>query len=509
MKEEQNLKIGFDNEKYLKEQMKFILERTQVSKSKLYLECGGKLLFDYHASRVLPGFDPNVKMRVFQSLKDKIDVIICIYAGDIERRKMRSDFGITYDTDVFKMIDDFSSWGLDCKRVVITRNNGQASVMAFKNRLERRGIKVYCHSATPGYPNDLDRVVSDDGYGSNEYIPTEKPVVIVTAPGPGSGKLATCLGQMYHDYKAGKKSSYSKFETFPVWNIPIDHPVNIAYEAATADIGDFNMIDHFYASATGQMAVNYNRDMEAFPLLKRILEKITGTKCVFNSPTDMGVNRIGFGIIDDEVIREASKQEIIRRYYRAVCEYAQGIGTEETVDRSHKLMERIGIECEDRHTVKPAIKALEDAIARGKGNAGITCSAALELKDGRIVTAHNSSMMHASSALILNALKTLAGIEKNEDLIPRTVINSVTKLKKEELKGRGISLNLDETLICLAMSAAINSNAELALERLKELRGCESHMSHIPSTGDWSGLRKLGINVTSEPKFPTSNLRNF
>ncbi len=502
-------KIGFDNEKYLREQNQYILERMRKVDGKLYLECGGKLLFDYHAARVLPGFDIDDKMKVFHSFRDKLDVIICIHAGDIEHRKMRSDFGISYDTDVFKMIDDFAAWGIKANKVVITRYKGEASAKNFADMLQRRGVNVYFHKEIMGYPENVDLVVSDEGYGANPYIPTDKPVVMVTAPGPGSGKLGTCLSQMYHDFKNNRKSGYAKFESFPIWNLPIDHPVNIAYEAATADIGDYNQIDHFYVSATGEIAVNYNRDMEAFPLLKRILNKITGGSLDYNSPTDMGVNRLGFGICDDAVVREAANQEIIRRYYRSACEYAQGIGSKETVARCASIMDRVGLKCEDRDTVPVAKQALEDAISRGKGKDGITCAAAIKLANGTFVTGHNSSFMHASSALVLNSLKVLAGIDKSVELIPHTVVDSVTTMKRDVLKGRGISLNLDEILVCLAMSAAINADAKKALDKLPELRGCESHMSHIPSAGDSSGLRKLGINVTSEPKFPSTNMRNF
>ncbi|MDY0289209.1 MAG: DUF1846 domain-containing protein [Sphaerochaeta sp.] len=500
--------IGFDNEKYLEEQRHYILERVAQNDGKLYLECGGKLLFDYHAARVLPGFDPNVKMRVFQSLKDQIDVIICIHAGDIERRKMRSDFGITYDTDVFKMIDDFSKWGLKVTRVVITRFDEEPGAIQFKNLLEQRGITVYIHHATPGYPNNVDLIVSDEGYGANPYIPTERPVVIVTAPGPGSGKLGTCLSQMYHDHKAGRKSGYSKFETFPIWNLPIDHPVNIAYESATADIGDKNLIDHFHASAYNQITVNYSRDLEAYPLLKRIVSKITGEDCIYKSPTDMGVNRCGFGIIDDEVVRKAGQQEVIRRYYRAACEYVQGIGTKETVERSRSIMASARLTFDDRTVVPAAAEALQDGIRRNKGLNGIVCAAAIQLPDGRIVTGCNSPLMHASSALILNAVKVMADIDHEVDLISPAIMQSVTEMKRDVLKGRGVSLNLDEVLICLAMSCAISDDARKAAAELPLLQGCEVHMTHIPSSGDSSGLRKLVLNVTSDPKFPTSNLYN-
>ena len=502
-------RIGFDNDKYLREQARYILERVENSDGKLYVECGGKLLFDYHASRVLPGFEPSVKMRVFESLKDKIDVIICIYAGDIERRKMRSDFGISYDSDVFKMIDDFSRYGLKCDKVVITRYENQPAAMLFKQKIESKGISCYTHTATPGYPTNIDVVVSDEGYGKNPYIPTERPIVLVTAPGPGSGKLATCLNQMYHEYRMGRKCSYSKFETFPVWNLPLDHPVNIAYEAATADIGDVNLIDHFHLSAYGKIAVNYSRDLEAFPLLKRIYERITGTDCPYKSPTDMGVNRIGFGIVDDEVCREAGRQEIIRRYLVTKVQYAQGMTDEATVNRAKAIMDKAGLRTDERTVVPMANRALEECIeAHKEGNKGTICAAALESADGIRVTGHNSPLMHAGSALILNALKALAGIDKEELLISPDVIDAITRMKRDVLRGRGVSLNIDEILICLAMSSTSNANAEKAMKELPRLVGAEVHFTHIPSAGDTIGLRKLGINVTSEPKFPTQNVYN-
>lgn len=503
------LKKGFDNQKYITEQARYILERVEQSEGKLYVECGGKLLFDYHAARVLPGFEPSIKMKVFETLKDKIDVIICIYAGDIERRKMRADFGISYDSDVFKMIDDFSKYGLKCSRVVITRYDSQPAALAFKAKLEAKGINVYTHSATPGYPTDINLIVSDDGYGKNEYIPTEKPIVLVTAPGPGSGKLATCLNQMYHEYRNGRKCSYSKFETFPVWNLPLNHPVNIAYEAATVDIGDYNQIDHFHLDAYGKITVNYNRDLEAFPLLKRILEKITNEECVFKSPTDMGVNRIGFGISDDEVCREAGRQEIIRRFFRARTEYAQGICDIETVNKAKALLDKVGVTINDRKVVPAAEEALKKAISdNNSGYKGTICTAALELPDGRLVTAHNSALMHAGSALIINAIKKLAGIDQEYDIIAPQVINSITAMKRDILSGRGVSLNVDEILICLAMSATFDAKAKEAMHQLPNLKECELHFTHIPSAGDQIGLRKLGLNVTSNPLFPTKNLYN-
>ena len=499
-------RIGFDRRKYVEEQSRYILERVRNSSGRLYIECGGKLLHDKHASRVLPGFDENNKMKVFQSLKDKLDIIICIYAGDIEKRKIRSDFGISYDADVLKMIDDFASYGLKCDKVVITRYENQVAATVFKEKLERRGIKVYTHPRTPGYPANIDVVVSENGYGKKEYIPVDAPVVIVTAPGPGSGKLATCLSQMYHEAKMGQKPSYSKLETFPIWNLPLDHPVNIAYEAATADIGDVNLIDHFHLNAYGQIAVNYSRDLEAFPLLARILEKITGESCIYKSPTDMGVNRCGFGITDDAVCREAGKQEIIRRSFQIKSDYISGLADEETVNRISAIMDKCSLTEEDRSVVAPAREALEKAIAEGKGKNGTVCAAAIELPDGTIVTAHNSEMLHACSALLLNALKVMTGIPKEKDLIAADVIKSITAMKRDILSGRGVSMNLDEILIALAMSASVSDDAAKAMKALPLLKNAEVHLTHIPSPGDSSGIRKLGILATSDPRYPVRNI---
>ena len=499
-------KQGFDSSRYVEEQTRYILERVKESEGRLYIECGGKLLYDFHASRVLPGFDANNKMKVFQSLKDLLDIIICIYAGDIEKRKIRSDFGISYDADVLKMIEDFSRYGIKCDKVVITRYRNQTSATIFKEKLERRGIKVYTHTATPGYPSDIDVVVSDKGYGSNPYIPVDAPVVVVTAPGPGSGKLATCLNQMYHEAKTGAKPGYSKLETFPIWNLPLNHPVNIAYEAATVDIGDVNLIDHFHLESYGTIAVNYNRDLEAFPLLEKILEKITGEKCQYKSPTDMGVNRCGFGITDDEVCQEAGRQEVIRRYFKTHVDYSSGLADDETLQRMNALMDKAGVKPEDRHVVIPAREALEKAIRDGKGKDGTACVAAIELEDGTIITAHNSNFMHACSALILNALKALTKIPKEQDLINSRIVESITEMKRDILSGKGISLNLDETLIALAMSAAEDDKAKAAMEALPKLKGAEVHLTHIPSPGDSTGLRKLGIQFTSEPVYPAKNV---
>lgn len=502
------MKKGFDNQMYLEKQTEAILERMQKFHGKLYLECGGKLLYDYHASRVLPGFDPNVKIEVFKKLKDKIDVIICIYAGDIERKKIRGDFGITYDVDTLKMIDDFSNYGLNVKAVVITRYEEQPSATQFKQLLERRGISVYTHKKTKGYPTDIDLIVSKDGYGANPYIETDKEIVIVTAPGPGSGKLATCLSQLYHDYNKGIESGYAKFETFPVWDLPLKHLTNVAYEAATADLGDVNLVDHFHLEEYNETAINYNRDLEAFPLLKRIIEKIIGEESFYKSPTDMGVNRISAGIINDNNCKEASKQEIIRRYYRTSCEYAMGFGTSEAVDKVILLMENNNIKVADRKVVTYSEKKRKEGLESNKGYNGIVSAAALELSNSEIVCGLNSSLLHASSALVLNAIKNLAKIPDNIDLIPKNIIESIRNMKKELLNADRVSLDVDEVLIALAVSAASNPAAEAGMKQLNKLKESDAHLTHIPSNGDEAGLRKLGINVTSNPKYATKQLFN-
>jgi len=498
--------IAFDNEKYLKEQTASILDRVEKSGNKLYLEFGGKLFYDYHAARVLPGYDPNVKVRLLRKLGDRAGIILCIYAGDIERKKIRADFGITYDADAMRLIDNLRGWGLDVLGVIITRFENQPSAIQFKNKLERRGVKVYTHSYTKGYPTDVDTIVSDEGYGANSYIETEKPLVIVTGPGPGSGKLATCLSQLYHDYKRGVKSGYAKFETFPIWNIPLRHPLNIAYEAATADIRDFNLIDPFHLEAYDLKAVNYNRDVEAFPVLKRILEKITGGESFYKSPTDMGVNRCGFAITNDEVTQEAAKQEVIRRYFRYRCEYAVGLTDRETVQRVELFIKDFQLEPEYRNVVNPARDAASEAQEKDKGNEGIYCGAAIELEDGTIITGNNSPLMHAASSLVIHAIKHLAEIPKKIKLLPKNITDSVRSLKTEILGEKSVSLDLNETLIALGISATTNPAAQLAVEKLKDLMGCEVHMTHIPTPGDEAGLRRIGVNLTSDPNFSTKNL---
>lgn len=503
---EEHKNVGFDNEKYLREQTEAILERVNRFNHKLYLEFGGKILFDYHAARVLPGFDPNVKMRLLQILKDKIDVILCIHAGDIERKKVRADFGITYDVDALKTIDDFREWGIEITAVVITRYQNQLPATVFKNKLENRGVKVYLHYPTKGYPTDVDQIVSDQGYGANEYIKTTHPIVIVTGPGPGSGKLATCLCNLYHEYRNGVKAGYAKFETFPIWDLPIDHKVNIAYEAATIDLKDEVLVDNFHMNAYNKEAVNYNRDLEAFHLLKRIIEKITGGESMYQSPTDMGVNRASSGIVDDRIITEASHQEIIRRYFRAAVEYYIGLTEKDTLLHAEMIMQKAGAKEEDRRVVLPAREAANNAEKCGKGNAGMYCGAAIELRDGTIITGKNSELLHASSSLILNAMKTLAGLPDRLYLLPKNIIDSVTWLKKDILNGKMVSLDVEETLIMLGISALYNPAAQMALEHLKYLEGCEVHLTHIPTPGDEAGLRKLKVNVTCDPEFSSKRL---
>ena len=506
MKTKKHQVIGFDNEKYLREQTAAIRERAKKFSNKLYLEFGGKLLYDMHASRVLPGFDPNVKMRLLQQLKDQTDIILCIYAGDIERKKVRADFGITYDVDALKLIDDLETWGISIPAVVITRFDNQPAAKIFKNKLERRNIRVYTHRFTKGYPTDVDLIVSDEGYGANEYIETKKPLVVVTGPGPGSGKLATCLSQLYHDHRRGNKSGYAKFETFPIWNMPLKHPVNVAYEAATADIRDFNLIDPFHLEAYLKPAVNYNRDVEVFPVIKRILSKIMHADSVYQSPTDMGVNRAGFGIVDDAVVQEAGRQEVIRRYFRSACEYVLGFVDKETVQRVELLMEEMGVKPENRCVVEPARLAAAEGQKKNKGNEGIYCGASLQLKDGTIVVGKNSPLMHAAASLLLNAVKRLAKIPDRIHLLSPTIIDSLRALNRNLSGKKNVSLNMDETLIALSISAATNPTAQMAMEKLKDLEGCEGHMTHIPPPGDEAGLRRLGVNFTSDPNFSTKGL---
>ena len=499
-------KTGFDNEKYLAEQTEEIRRRAEQNGNKLYIEFGGKLMHDMHAARVLPGYDPNVKLRLLQKLKDQAEILLCIFAGDIERKKMRADFGISYDVDALKLIDGLRSWGLLVRAVVITRFSGQHAAKQFKARLEHRGVKVFYHYVTEGYPTNVETIVSEEGYGVNEFVETERPIVVVTGPGPGSGKLATCLTQLYHERRLGRVAGYAKFETFPVWNMPLEHPVNVAYEAATVDLNDSNMVDPYHLQAYNKVAINYNRDVDAFPLLRAIWEKMTHEMCPYKSPTDMGVNRVGFGIVDDAVVSEAARQEVIRRYFRHLCEYASGQTEHETVDRVEVLLHKLKLTPEERTVVKPARQAGHDAMIQGKGRNGIFCGAAVQLKDGRIVVGKNSEQMHAAASMVLNAIKVLAEIPDQIHLIAPQVVQSIVHMKHDILKGKYTSLNLDEALIGLAISCSTNPAAQIAMERLIDLRDCEMHMTHIITPGDEAGLRRVGLRCTCDPFFASSEL---
>lgn len=496
------MKQGFDSQKYLEEQSKFILERVN-NFDKLYLEFGGKLIFDMHAKRCLPGFDENAKIKLLQKLKDKLEVIIAFYAGDIERNKIRGDFGISYDMDVLKLIDDLRTNGLEINSVVITRYENQPAATVFINKLEQMGIKVYKHRPTKGYPTDVDTIVSDEGYGQNPYIETTKEIVVVTAPGPGSGKLATCLSQLYHENKLGRKVGYSKFETFPVWNMPLKHPLNIAYESATVDLKDVNMVDSFHLEAYNEVTVNYNRDIETFPVLKRIIEKITGEESMYKSPTDMGVNRIGFGITDDDVIKEASKQEIIRRYFKTGVEYKKGLCDLDTYNRSKLIMEELELKESNRVVVEPA-RAYVKELLEEKGQAVPVM--ALALDNGQIVTGKDGSAMDAIAACVINALKTYAGISEDVHLLSPAVLNPIIKLKTENLGDQKTLLNLEEVLIALSVSAAFNPIAQVALDALESLKGCQAHATVMLNGNNESTLRGLDIDFTCDNVFASSNL---
>ena len=485
------MKIGFDNEKYLQMQSEHIRERISKFDNKLYLEFGGKLFDDYHAARVLPGFAPDSKLKLLMQLSDQAEIVIVISAGDIEKNKVRGDLGITYDTDVLRLMDSFKEQGLYVGSVVITQYSGQPSANAFKSRLEKLKIKVYTHYNIEGYPSNIPLIVSDEGYGKNDYIETTRPLVIITAPGPGSGKMATCLSQLYHEHKRGIHAGYAKFETFPIWNIPLKHPVNLAYEAATADLNDVNMIDPFHLEAYGETTVNYNRDVEIFPVLDAIFERIYG-KNPYKSPTDMGVNMAGNCICDDEVCREASNQEIIRRYYSALKGLAQGTSEEDEVYKIKLLMNQAHITIAKRKVVNAALK-------RAKETDGP--AVALELEDGTIITGKTTPLLGASAAMLLNALKTLAGLDDALHLISPTVIEPIQKLKTECLGSKNPRLHTDEILIALSICAATDKNAQLALEQIPNLRGCQAHSSVMLSSVDIKQFKKLNIQLTSEANF--------
>ena len=496
-------KIGFDSEKYLREQSQYILERV-AHYDKLYLEFGGKLFYDAHAERVLPGYDPDVKISLLKRLKDKIEVIICLYAGDIERNKINQNLGISYDLEIFKLIDDLRAADLEVNSVVLTRYSDEASADLFINKLKRRGIPVVIHRATKGYPSDVDLIVSEEGYGQNPYIETTKPIVVVTAPGANNGKLATCLNQLYHEALRGKSAGYSKFETFPVWNLPLKHAVNIAYEAATVDLQDINMIDFYHLDAYGISAVNYNRDIETFPIFKRIIEKITGEESVYQSPTDMGVNRIGFGIIDEEVVVEAAKQEIIRRYFRTKVDYRLGMINTETYERMQLILDKMNLTEFDRKVV-PAAREKAEQVKLLTGRE-LAPAVAIELHDGSIITGRATDVMRASASAILNALKQIAKISDEMYLLSPVILEPIGKLKTRALQNSESVLDLEEILIALSISAATNPLAQVAFDHLPSLRGCQVHSTTILNANDERVLRSLGLETTSDDEFATSNL---
>jgi uncharacterized protein (UPF0371 family) len=489
-------KIGFDNEKYLKMQSERIRERITQFGGKLYLEFGGKLFDDYHASRVLPGFLPDSKIKMLSQLKDQAEIIIVINAEDIEKNKTRGDLGITYDQDVLRLIDIFRGFGFLVGSVVITRFEGQASAEMFKERLESMGVKVYRHYPIPGYPSDLSSIVCDSGFGKNDYIETSRSLIVVTAPGPGSGKMATCLSQLYNDYERGISSGYAKYETFPIWNLPLKHPVNLAYEAATADLADVNMIDPFHFDAYNEVTVNYNRDVEIFPVLNAMFEKIYG-ESPYKSPTDMGVNMAGKCITDDEAVSSAAKDEIIRRYYTAMCNKRRGLSDGSDAMKIELIMKRAGITPEHRAVTVAALKKEEET---GEP------AAAIELPDGRIVTGKTTELLGAASAALLNALKLLGGIEDSAHLIPPSFIQPVQELKTGHLGSQNPHLHTDEILVALSISASADPRAQVAIDQLDKLKSCDAHSTVILSPVDSSVMSKLGINMTCEPKYQTAKL---
>ena len=491
------MKKGFDNDKYLQMQSEHIRERIAQFDNKLYLEFGGKLFDDYHASRVLPGFQPDSKLQMLLQLKDQAEVVIVINAEDIVSSKVRGDYGITYDLDVLRLIDAFQERGLFVGSVCVTMYTAAPEVEAFEKRLNSLGIRTFRHYKIPGYPNDVARIVSDEGYGRNEYIETQRPLVVITAPGPGSGKMATCLSQLYHEYKRGVKAGYAKFETFPIWNIPLKHPVNLAYEAATADLNDVNMIDPFHLEAYGVTTVNYNRDVEAFPIVRNILSRITGDESVYKSPTDMGVNMAGYAIVDDEAVRAAASQEIIRRYYKALCDHKQGKGSQDAVDKIKRIMQELSLTTADRAVVAPAL---------AKSESSGVAAAAIQLPDGPIVTGKASNLMSACSSCVLNAIKAIAGIDDSLTLISPIILEPILKLKIDILGSRSSVLKVDDVLAALSITAATNTLTARAMAALPKLRDCEMHSTCMLHSGDEGTLRKMGLRLTSEPEYPSKDL---
>ncbi len=490
------MKIGFDNNKYLETQSQHIRDRIAKFGDKLYLEFGGKLFDDYHASRVLPGFKPDSKLQMLMQLKDEAEIVIVINADDIEKNKVRGDLGITYDLDVLRLIDVFRSRGLLVNSVVLTRFADQPTAVKFENRLTGNGIHVYHHYSIPNYPTDIDLIVSDKGYGRNDYVETTRRLVVITAPGPGSGKMAVCLSQLYHEHKHGVKAGYAKFETFPIWNLPLKHPVNVAYEAATADLNDVNMIDPFHLEAYGETTVNYNRDIEIFPVLNTMFEQILG-ESPYKSPTDMGVNMAGNCIVDDEAVCAAANQEIIRRYYAALCNQTKGVGSAGEAYKIRLLMKQSRLKTSDRAVIAPALKRAEETGAP---------AAAIELADGRIITGKTTNLLGACAAMLLNALKALANIPKEVDLLEAAVIEPIQELKVSSFGSVNPRLHTDEILIALSMSAVTNPTAKIAMEQLPKLRNTDAHATVILSETDTRILKKIGILLTTEPTYENARL---
>ncbi|MBE6935539.1 MAG: DUF1846 domain-containing protein [Ruminococcaceae bacterium] len=493
------MRIGFDRDLYIEKQTEHILKRMEQFDNKLYLEFGGKLFDDYHAARVLPGFDVNAKVKLLKNFADKAEIVFCINANSIEKNKIRADFGITYDQDLLRTIDAMRGMGLLVNSVVITQYADQPGAITFRNMLEQRGVKTYKHYPIKGYPTDVNLIVSENGYGANEFVETTRPLVVVTAPGPNSGKLATCLSQLYHENRRGVQAGYAKFETFPVWNLPLRHPVNLAYEAATADLKDVNMIDPLHLDAYGVTAVNYNRDIEGFPIVNTILTRITN-KTIYQSPTDMGVNTIASCIVDDEVVREAATQEIVRRYYKTWCECRMGREETDTAYRIEKLLSQLDVDPESARPVAVA--------AKRKAEQSGSKAMAIELPDGRIVTGRSQSLMNAAASCVINAIKTLAGIADEVHLMSPVILEPIVKMKRETLGRRSPKLNLEEMLVALSICAATNPMAELALSKLPQLKGCEAHTSYMVTAPGTNILRSLGMNVTCEAVFETDALYN-
>lgn len=497
-------KIGFDTETYLEEQSKYILERVK-NYDKLYLEFGGKLIGDKHAKRVLPGFDEDAKMKLLATLKEKVEIIICVYAGDIENNKVRGDYGITYDQDVLRLIDEYRAYGIPVNSVLITRYKEQPQTKVFIAKLERNGVKVVKHQSIEGYPTNVESIMGEEGFSQNPYIETTKPIVVITAPGAGSGKLATCLNQLYHEYNQGREAGYAKFETFPVWNMPLKHPINIAYEAATVDLNDVSMIDNYHYEAYGEVAVSYNRDLEMFPVIRRIIEKITGKESIYLSPTDMGVNRLKSGIVDDEVIQEASKQEIIRRAFAVENDYKKGIASSDTLRRMQVMLEDINLKKEDRVPVLPARHYAKEVQERLQST-DLQAVIAIELPNSKIITGRTTTLMDASAAAILNGLKVLANIADEIDVLAPMILETIQRLKTDELHSKVPTLSANELLIALSISAVTNPTAMLAYNKLGELEGAQAHSTVILNPENEQTLKMLGIDVTSDPQYPSENL---